>query len=621
MSTYALGSLRSDRWGSVSNDGDHDPYDLVPVELKVLRAWLPFRIGFRQSHGSKPKKSKVPYNIAGRKADYTNSNEWMTFEGARTMLRRGDYDGIGIVIDRRFGIVGYDADECIADGAISATAREHIAILNTYSEQSFSGTGIHCLAYGTLPPEGRKREGFEMYCHKRFFVVTGLHLAGTPKGIKRRQAEIEAVHAAIFGTGPARKHATSARKSVTQFAPNTQVGVGGEGFEAKVSGLPSDTQVLRVLERDPVAWRYFSSGAGIMNPSRADFALGCKLAFYTRGDLQQMYRLFMQSTLAERAKCHTMRGNVNYVQYTLQRCLSHQKDFWQPSANRPKSRRPVGSPLSAVTKSVLELITKFPAMRACEIARTLNLKQAPVRQILSRYPIRPIEARRPARSRTMEASSRERQHLSAEFRRESGSRNAVLEAISKHTGWVMIRTLARETGRSTGTLKNLLQQLGNVGLVDRDGKGRYRKHRERKPRKLKPCSSKPIQRCRGTGQERKSLTRGELKKRGWPEDLIDSIFPKAGKDYKDKEFVLSGWSWHVVKTRIYPVSRIMAFEMEPWFEIERVEILRRSRAMGHQAAGDHVARMPPRAAHLATAVGRFDCLTLWSNLRMIGSEE
>jgi predicted transcriptional regulator len=510
MSAYALRIQSKDLLGCVSNDDEHCRYDSVPIELKALRAWLPFRIKLRLSQDDKPKKLKVPYNIAGRKADYTNPREWMTFEGALTMLHRGDYDGIGIVIDRRFGIVGYDADSCIANGTISETAREHIATLSTYTEESFSGTGIHCLAYGTLPHIGRKSEGFEMYCDKRFFVVTGRHVAGTPKRIKRRQAEIEAVHAAIFGSGPVRKHATAVRKSVTQFAPNTQVGVGGVGKRAKVTGLQSDTQVLRVLERDPVAWRYFSSGAGIMNPSRADFALGCKLAFYTRGDLQQMYRLFMQSTLAERAKCHTMRGNVNYVQYTLQRCLSHQKDFWQPSANSPKSRRPVGSPLSAVTKSVLELITKFPSMRACEIARNLSLKPAAVRKVLSRYPIRSFEAKMPARTRSMGATILDEPKPVGSTTHESGPRDAVLQAISKHPGWVKVTTIARETGSRAEAVKKLFQQLRNIGLVDCDQKGRYRKHRERKPRKLKPCRSKPIQRCSGTGQERKSLTRGEL---------------------------------------------------------------------------------------------------------------
>jgi len=86
-----------------------------------------------------------------------------------------------------------------------------------------SGTGIHVLVRGELPPGRRMRDGFEMYSDRRFFVVTGRHVAGTPKRIERRQAETEAVHAAIFGSGLARKHETSVPKSVTQFAPITQV--------------------------------------------------------------------------------------------------------------------------------------------------------------------------------------------------------------------------------------------------------------------------------------------------------------------------------------------------------------------------------------------------------------
>ena len=184
MNTYSSDSQGLSLLNIGSAEDQHSPYASVAVELKLLRAWLVFRIELRPSQGSKPKKLKIPYNIAGRKAHYTNSQEWMTFETALTMLRRGEFDGLGIVIDERFGIVGYDADSCIVNGTISVAAREHIATLNSYTEESFSGTGLHCLAYGTLPPEGRKSDGFEMYCDQRFFVVTGRHLSGTPSHSK-----------------------------------------------------------------------------------------------------------------------------------------------------------------------------------------------------------------------------------------------------------------------------------------------------------------------------------------------------------------------------------------------------------------------------------------------------
>jgi ribosomal protein S25 len=184
------------------------------------------------------------------------------------------------------------------------------------------------------------------------------------------------------------------------------------------------------------------------------------------------------------------------------------------------------------------------------------------------------------------STKRAAEKVSRNFSHKSIARDNVLKAIKQYRGWVKSSTVATKAGISLAAAKKQLQRLRRAGFVDGDGGGRYRKHRDRKQRKLKPCRSKPIQRCRGTGQERKSLTRGELKKRGWHENLIDRLFPKVGKDYKEKEFALSEWSGRIVKTRIYRVSRIKAFELEPWFEIERAELWRRSRTMGHRAVRD-----------------------------------
>jgi putative DNA primase/helicase len=570
MNTYSLERTgRSSLDTGMAND-EPWPYASVPVELKALRAWLPFKIERRPGQSDKPKTLKIPYNIAGRKADHTNSRNWMTFEDAYTMLCRGKYDGLGVVLDRQFGIVGYDADSCISNGTISGTARQHIATLNSYTEESLSGTGVHCLAYGTLPPQGRKSNGFEMYSDRRFFVVTGRHVPGTPNLIEHRPAEIEAVHRAIFGAESARKLAVVASQSVTQFFPNTRVGGGRR--EVEVSALHSDEQVLRLLQHDAVAWRYFSYGAGKMNPSGADFALGCKLAFYTGGNLRQMYHLFMQSALAKRPKCHTMRGSLDYVQYTLKRCLSRQKVFWQSSMRVSKSRMPAGRPLSALTKLVLETRRLNPQMRACEIARELALNSASVRKILSRYS---FQAGDNSRSTAEARGSGDGPKLIVGS--ESGPRDTVLQAIGKHPGWVKVSTIARETGKDAETVGKRLQQLEELGFVDRNLGGRYRKHHQRKLRKLKPCNAKPIPFCNGTEKERKTLSRTELVKRGWPKNLIDKTFPEPGEDYKEMEITLGDWSGRIVRARFYRVSRIKEVELQPWFENERIRILRSSK--------------------------------------------
>jgi hypothetical protein len=167
----------------------------------------------------------------------------------------------------------------------------------------------------------------------------------------------------------------------------------------------------------------------------------------------------MQSALAERAKCHTMRGTVNYVQYTLQRCLSRQKVFWQASAKGFKSRKPVGRPLSAVTKSVLEGITQYPAMRACEIARNLSLKPAAVRKVLSGYPMRSNQASRTARALSMGPRIVDEPNPVGSSTQDSNPPDAVLQAIRRYSSWVKVTTIARETRRHTEAVKNQLQQL------------------------------------------------------------------------------------------------------------------------------------------------------------------
>jgi hypothetical protein len=242
-------------------------YASLPLELTRLRAWLPFRMQFKE--GGRPKK--VPYNIAERKANFTNPHEWMTFEAAIRMMCRGGYDGIGIVLDERFGLVGYDADSCVVDGIVAESVRRDVAMFDSYTEISFSGTGIHVLARGQLPTSGRKSDRFEMYSNRRFFVVTGRHLAGTPTRIEHRQQEIDRVHASIFGPALSARAAVGRSKSVTQFQPITQVGGGSR--RAKPSLDPSSS---------------FSSGCSEMqslgNITRMGTAIRTVLARISRSD-------------------------------------------------------------------------------------------------------------------------------------------------------------------------------------------------------------------------------------------------------------------------------------------------------------------------------------------------
>ena len=72
-------------------------------------------------------------------------------------------------------------------------AAEIVQSLNSYTELSPSGTGLHILTYGQLPGKGI-HTAIEMYGQDRFTTITTNHLAGTPPTIEQRQEALDALY-------------------------------------------------------------------------------------------------------------------------------------------------------------------------------------------------------------------------------------------------------------------------------------------------------------------------------------------------------------------------------------------------------------------------------------------
>jgi hypothetical protein len=122
-----------------------------------------------------------------------------------------------------------------------------------------------------------------------------------------------------------------------------------------------------MLLHDRVARRYFDGEVGTMNPSEADFALACKLAFYCGGDMDQMRRLFLQSALV-RGKTLSPRAIAgDYLGITLWNAARRQRAkgvYWVPA--KPKTRRPRGGRdgrrQSVTTTAIITLRTARPEL-------------------------------------------------------------------------------------------------------------------------------------------------------------------------------------------------------------------------------------------------------------------
>jgi putative DNA primase/helicase len=104
------------------------------------------------------------------------------------------FDGVGFVLGD--GFVGVDLDHHITEGHVSPMAQDIVRALNSYTEVSPSGEGLHIICRGDPLPQGpRKREdiGLEMYDTARYFTVTG---RANPEysNVGDRSAELRAVY-------------------------------------------------------------------------------------------------------------------------------------------------------------------------------------------------------------------------------------------------------------------------------------------------------------------------------------------------------------------------------------------------------------------------------------------
>lgn len=169
--------------------------DNIPAELRSLPNWVAWREK-PDAKGGKP--GKIPVNP--RTGDEAKSNDrttWGSFDDALVRMQSDSLPGIGFVFSAESQYVGTDLDKCRdpETGKIDPWAAEIVRVLDTYAEASVTGTGVHCIARGTLPDQGRKRGNVEMYCSGRFFCFTGALLPDTAAEIRERTVPLAVIHA------------------------------------------------------------------------------------------------------------------------------------------------------------------------------------------------------------------------------------------------------------------------------------------------------------------------------------------------------------------------------------------------------------------------------------------
>lgn len=295
-------------------------FENIPLEMKKAPQWVA-RVG---------KVPINPHNLRGASAN--NKNTWGTFEqaynsigkqaGSPESVKGKKCDGIGFELCPPF--CGIDIDHCFnpSTGELTKEAADIINVIDSYTEFSPSGTGIHIICKLDKPLDLTRKKGklddvqaLEIYENNRYFTVTG-NVFGEPKPIKIQTSAVLCVHEAyLCDTNKPTNHAESVCKPLQPL-----------NF--------TDEEIIRTALKSRngaefnALWNGDTSRYG-GDESRADLALCNMLAFYCQGDKGAVDRLFRQSALM-RPKWNEKRGDNTYGEMTIDKAVNSCREFYSP---------------------------------------------------------------------------------------------------------------------------------------------------------------------------------------------------------------------------------------------------------------------------------------------------
>ena len=301
---------------------------------EVLRA-LPFCTWKleKDSHG---RLTKVPYNP--RTGFHASVDKPYTFADMEMALKAVEnYSGVGINISGKVGCI--DVDGCVReDGSLTDTALAVMALFpDAWVEYSPSGTGLHVYF---LIPEGYVYDKEEYYINCNKYGLE-MYIAG-------ETSHFLTITGNVFRTGGM----TVTGENLDSFKNTYMKRPALERAEIQVpegGSILSDEEVMVKCYRSQGGGtfaRYYDGdwtkpGDPNWSHSQADLSVCRRLAFFCRGDMEQMDRLFRNSGLY-REKWDERRGDGTYGELTMRKAIAGCTAFYDRKPNAADDFAPDG---------------------------------------------------------------------------------------------------------------------------------------------------------------------------------------------------------------------------------------------------------------------------------------
>lgn len=268
------------------------------------------------------KSNKQPYNaITRQRTDVTNKMNHTTYENACNSVKNNEYfEGIGFVLgydpQNSCNYCGLDIDNCIDEqGNISDEAQTLIDMLNTYTEISKSGRGIHCIFIAKKPGNVCKNNKLnfckclELYDNGRYFALTGMVINN--KDIEPRQDECNIIYDRYFKQKELSMQTTT-MPDISQTNNNKTYGA---------------DYLKYILEKDLKFASYWNRTIEITDESASDQAFINKLAYWLDCKFEIMKDWFYNSRYYQlKDDKHKKKANrKDYIDRTINNAINYHK--------------------------------------------------------------------------------------------------------------------------------------------------------------------------------------------------------------------------------------------------------------------------------------------------------
>lgn len=327
-------------------------------ELKQLRQWVAWRLEW---DAKQERKTKPPYNIhTNRHADKTNPADWASYDevidyAMRKGLIQSKAGGVGFCFTEDTPYAGIDLDHVIHDGKLIPEAEEIVTLMDSYTEYSPSGDGLHILFKLNQPLTSFMSRHkidfgvasrFEIYDSAWYFTVSGKPY-GDVKPIAERTAQCRQICAKLS----AQQQQQQAQKTTPN--PDRKNTLADWKYNPDNYRTDTPSPVATKDLSDTQLWqRMFDSTRGTEiqalyngdtsrhgnDPSSADLALCSYLNYWTEGDASRIDSMFRQSVLMRKKwdEPHNSNGDT-YGQITINRAINGEQPAYSGYQSIPVS--------------------------------------------------------------------------------------------------------------------------------------------------------------------------------------------------------------------------------------------------------------------------------------------